>query len=208
MTKKSAAAKSAKAWTLGRVLPWLLIVAGIVGVVCAFVITMDKFQILKDPDYVVSCDINPVISCGSVMRSDQAEAFGFPNPIIGLIGFPVLITIGVAMLAGATFKRWFWIVVQLGLVFAVGFVHWLFFEAVYRINALCPYCIAVWIVSIASFWYVLVYNLKTKVITVPSSWQKSISFIQKHHLDILVLWYLVIAGLILHHFWYYFGTLI
>jgi uncharacterized membrane protein len=205
---KTKVEQSTKKWTLEKVLPWLLVGAGIIGTICAAIIMFDKLQILKNPDYVVSCDVNPIISCGSVMRSDQAEAFGFPNPFLGLIGFPIIATVGAAMLAGARFRRWFWICIQLGLLFAVGFVHWLFFQAVYRINALCPWCMVVWTVSIASFWYVLLYNLQTGVIKAPGSWGRFIGFVRRHHLDILVAWYLIIAILILNHFWYYFGTLI
>lgn len=65
----------------------------------------------------------------------------------------------------------------------------------------------VWVITIATFWYVTVYNLRTGVIKLPKTkfWQATRSFIDAHHLDILVLWYLVILGLILNHFWYYFG---
>lgn len=205
---KTDAKKSTKKWTLERVLPWLLLIAGIVGLVASFTLSIEKLEVLKNPDYVATCDINPVISCGSVMRSDQAEVFGFPNPFMGLIGFAAVATVGGAMLAGARFKRWFWIAFQIGLLFAVGFVHWLFFQTVYHINALCPYCMVVWSVTIPAFWYTLLYNLRTGVIKTPKSWNKIINFVQRHHLDVLVLWYLVIIGLILHHFWYYFGTLI
>ncbi len=195
-------------WSLEKVLPWILIIAGAIALVCSYIIMVEKLHILENPEYVVSCDINPVISCGSVMRSDQAEAFGFPNPFLGLIGFPVLITIGVAMLAGARFKRWFWLIVQGGLLFALGFVYWLFYQAVYNIQALCPYCMVVWAMTIAAFWYVLLYNIRKKHIKTSGAVAKIAQFAQKHHLDILILWYLVITTLILHHFWYYFGTLI
>ncbi|MBQ3934392.1 MAG: hypothetical protein II715_01125, partial [Clostridia bacterium] len=39
---------------------------------------------------------------------NQASAFGIPNPFIGLFGFGVVLTIGVALLAGAKFRAWFW----------------------------------------------------------------------------------------------------
>ncbi len=52
------------------------------------------------------------------MQSKQAHAFGFMNTYIGLLGFPVVLTIGMAMLAGARFKRWFWQGAQLGLTLA------------------------------------------------------------------------------------------
>ena len=42
-----------------------------------------------------------MVSCGSVMKSDQAEAFGFPNPMLGLVAYAVVICVGVSLLAGA-----------------------------------------------------------------------------------------------------------
>jgi len=192
--------------SLPKVLPYILLIGGIIGYICAFIIMFDKVQILKNPHYVPSCNLNPIISCGSVMQSKQANAFGFPNPFIGLGGFPVVAVIGGAMLAGAKFKRWFWLGLNAGLLFAVGFSHWLFFESVYRIHALCPWCMVVWTASIISFWYVTLYNIDQRHIRLPKGQaQNTYAWIRRHHLDLLVLWLLVIAGLILKHFWYYYG---
>jgi uncharacterized membrane protein len=194
-----------KNWTVKKVLPYILLIGGIIGYACAFIIMFDKVQLADNPNFVPNCNLNPIISCGSVMESKQATAFGFPNPFIGLGGFPILATVGAAMLAGAIFKRWFWLAVNAGTLFAAGFVHWLFFESVYRIQALCPYCMVVWIVSITAFWYVTLYNIDQKNIRLPKKAGKTYAFIRRHHLDILILWFLVIAGLILKHFWYYYG---
>lgn len=195
-----------KNWSVQKTLPYILIIGGIIGYVCAFIIMFDKVKLLENPNFVPSCNLNPIISCGSVMQSKQANAFGFPNPFLGLGGFPILATVGAAMLAGAKLKRWFWLAVNAGTLFAVGFVHWLFFESVYRIHALCPYCMGVWAVSITMFWYVTLYNFDQKNLPLAKGRvQKAYSWIRRHHLDILVLWLLVIAALILKHFWYYYG---
>jgi uncharacterized membrane protein len=197
---------AANTWTVKRALPYILLIAGIIGYACAFIIMFDKIRLLNNPHYVPSCDLNPIISCGSVMQSKQANAFGFPNPFIGLGAFPVIAVIGGAILAGAKFKRWFWLGLNAGLVFALGFVHWLFFESVYRIHALCPWCIVVWVVSITSFWYVTLYNIDEKNIRLPKGRsQKAYAWIRRHHLDILVVWLIIIVVLILKHFWYYYG---
>lgn len=204
--KKKTNSKTVKSkWTLEKVLPWLLVVVGVIGVACAFIIMYEKLHLLANPNYQTACDINPIISCGSVMQSDQAEAFGFPNPFLGLIGFAMVATIGGALLAGAQFKRWFWRAAQAGMLFAVLFVHWLFYQAVYNIGALCPWCMVVWTVTILGFWYLLLYNLRMKHIATPKQLTSVVAFAQRHHLDILVAWYLIIVALILHHFWYYFG---
>jgi uncharacterized membrane protein len=197
-----------KHFSLQRVLPWLLIVCGIIGLLAAAIIMVEKIHLIQDPTFVPSCDLNPVVSCGSIMASDQSNAFGFPNPIIGLAAFPIVITTGVAMLAGAQFKRWYMLGLQAGTLFGLLFIHWLFFQSTYRIGALCPYCIVVWIVTITTFWYVLLYNLQAKYIATSGRLALIASFLRKHHLDILVLWFVIIAALILHRFWYYYGPIL
>jgi uncharacterized membrane protein len=83
-----------------RALAWWLLVGGLVGLVAAFVLAVEKYALLADPTYVPSCSLNPVLSCGSVMASPQAEAFGFPNPLLGVAGFAVVAATGAALLAG------------------------------------------------------------------------------------------------------------
>ena len=190
---------------LDRALPYILIVAGFIGFAMAFLLMQDKIAIAKNPNYIPVCNINPIISCGKVVQTKQASAFGFPNVYIGLGAFPILFTIGFALLAEAKFKRWFWLGLQAGTIFGVCFVHWLFFEVVYRIHALCPFCIVVWIVTITAFWYTLLYNLRNGNIKTLKRLTGLVAFMQRHHLDILITWFLIITALILHHFWYYFG---
>lgn len=197
----------AQDWTLSKY-PWLLLIGGLAGLFSAIILTLEKIKLLKNPEAVLGCDLNPIIACGSVINTPQAEAFGFPNPIIGIVGFSAVALIGGALLAGAQFKRWFWVGLQLGVLFAVGFVHWLMFQSIFRINALCPYCMVVWAVTIPIFWYTLLYTLKTRHISTPSRLKKAVDFASKHHADILLVWYLIIIGVILNHFWYYWKTLV
>ena len=136
--------------TLQKALPWLLIIGGLIGLICAFIIAFDEFKLLQNASFKPNCDLNPIISCGSVMQSKQAHAFGFPNPFIGLMAFPVVIASGMAIFAGAKLKRWYWLGLEAGTIFGIGFIHWLFFESVYRIHALCPYCMVVWVTTIVA----------------------------------------------------------
>jgi uncharacterized membrane protein len=174
----------------------------------SFIITVEKIHLLQDPSFVPNCDLNPVISCGSVMKSDQANAFGFPNSLIGLVGFPIVIATGVLMLGRVQLKRWYMLGLQFGTIFGLFFIHWLFFQSTYRIGALCPYCIAVWIITITTFWYVFLYNLQSKFIVLPAHLRKAGEFLRKHHLDILLFWFLIIAALMLKRFWYYYGPIL
>jgi len=139
------------------------------------------------------------------MTTSQASVFGFANSLIGIVGFAALMTVGLALLAGAKFKRWFWLLVQLAATFGVVFIHWLIFESLYRIGSLCPYCMATWAVVIPIFWYVTLYNLQLGNVAAPKRLQRLGKFVLRHHGDILIVWYLIIIGLALHRFWYYFA---
>lgn len=202
------ASKARGGVTLERILPYILVIGGAIGFLAAFIIMYEKLHLLVNPAYRPSCSINPIISCGSVMSSWQGSVFGFPNPIIGLAGFSVVVSVGMALLAGAKFKRWFWLGLEAGTIFGVGFITWLFSQSVYVIQALCPYCMVVWAVTIPIFLYVTLYNLRQGHIATPSRLRGVVAFVQRHHGDILAVWYLAIALAILQHFWYFWRTLI
>ncbi|MFC9331484.1 vitamin K epoxide reductase family protein [Kitasatospora sp. NPDC057015] len=192
----------------GRALALLLLVAGLVGLLASAVLTHDKLRLLADPSFVPGCNINPVISCGSVMRTEQAEVFGFPNPLLGIAAFAVVLALGAASLAGAAFRRWFWLGLHVGTVLGLAFTHWLIVQALYRIGALCPYCMAVWATCIALFWYVTLHNLRTGVLSVPARLRPAVREAARYHWVVPVLWYAVIALLVLNRFWYYWRTLL
>ncbi|WFE53129.1 vitamin K epoxide reductase family protein [Micromonospora sp. WMMD1155] len=186
-----------------RIIGWVLAVGGAIGAAAALTLTIEKINLLTDPSYRPSCSINPILSCGSVMATPQAAAFGFPNPLIGIVGFSVVTTIGVAVLAGARLPRWFWLGLQLGATFGVGFVHWLIFQSLYRIGALCPYCMVVWIVTIAIFWYVTLHNVHQEQMFASRG-----AALLRYHTVVLTAWYVVIVALIGEQFWFYWRTLL
>lgn len=188
--------------------PWVLVLGGAVGLVAATVLLIEKIKLIEDPDYIPSCSINPILSCGSIMRTDQAEAFGFPNPIIGVAGFAVVLTVGLAVFAGATFARWFWLGLQVGVTFGVGFVHWLVFQSLYRIDALCPYCMVVWAVTIPLFWYVTLHNVRQGHLRLRRVASRVAAAAEEYHGVALTAWYLVIIGLVGQRFWDYWSTLL
>lgn len=142
------------------------------------------------------------------MQSPQAAAFGFPNPFLGLAGFSVIVTVGMALFAGASFKRWFWLGLEAGTLLGVAFIHWLFYQSVFVINALCPYCMVVWAVTIALFLYITLYNFQEGYISLPASLKRVVGVIRRFHASVLLLWYLAILGAIVVRFWYFWKTLL
>lgn len=134
-----------------------LIIAGVVGWWAAFQLTVEKFVLLADPEASLSCDLSAFIQCGTNLNSWQGSVFGFPNPILGLTGWMAPIVVGVAVLAGARFPRWFWATFGAGILFAFGFVCWLIGQSIYDLIVLCPWCMVTWAVTIPTFFATVVH---------------------------------------------------
>ncbi|GHC75887.1 vitamin K epoxide reductase family protein [Streptomyces flavofungini] len=152
----------------GRGLALLLVLTAAAGLLASWVITLDKFKLLADPDYVPGCSMNPVVSCGSIMKSEQAAVFGFPNPMLGLAAYGVVLCAGVGLLAGARFPRWYWLTLNAGTVFGVVFCTWLQFQSLYRIHALCLWCCLAWAATLLMFWYVTSHNVRQGFLPAPT----------------------------------------
>lgn len=194
--------------TLAQTLPYILILCGLLGLAASFLLTHDKLKVLQDPAYDPFCNINPIFSCGSVMKTEQASLFGVPNTLFGIAAFSALTTLGFMLAAGARLKRWMWVGIQIAATVGVVFMHYLFFQGVYRINALCPWCLVVWMITIPCFWYITLYNLRENHIRLPLKFKKYGSWMQINHGNILILWYMIIFGIILERFWFYWSTLL
>lgn len=183
----------ASAWALG----WLLAIGGAIGLVASFVLAVERIALLEDPGHALSCDFNPLVTCGQVIESWQGSLFGFPNPYIGLAAYPVVISIGIMVLTGAQLPRWIWNGLWLGTLGGAVFVTWLFTQSVYLIGALCPYCMVVWTVTIPIFVYTTGYVVSERHLPAPGIRR----VIVENRGLITALWYMIIAALITVEFW-------
>ncbi len=145
-----------------------LILAGAIGLWASWELTVAKFETLISPDAGLGCDFSVLVQCGKNLDSWQGSVFGFPNPMLGLAGFAAPIAVGVGILAGARFSRWFWVLFNLGIVGALAFVCWLIYQSIFVLGTLCPWCMVVWSVTIPLFWTVTLYNLSVGNISVGS----------------------------------------
>ncbi|MFD0153042.1 vitamin K epoxide reductase family protein [Streptomyces sp. NPDC055721] len=150
-----------------RAFSWLLVITGAAGLLASWVITIDKIKLLEDPSFTPGCSLNPIVSCGNIMKSEQAAVFGFPNPMLGLVTYAMVIAIGVGLLAGARYRRWYWLGLNAGTLFGVGFCTWLMYQSLYEINSLCLWCCLAWVATIVMFWYVTSHNVRRGVIPAP-----------------------------------------
>ncbi|GAA2593302.1 vitamin K epoxide reductase family protein [Streptomyces axinellae] len=152
-----------------RAFSWMLIITGAAGLLAAWVITLDKFKLLEDKNFKPGCSINPVVSCGNIMESDQASAFGAPNPMIGLVAYGIVIAVGVTLLTRVTFPRWYWLTFNAGCLFGVGFCTWLQYQSLYNIGSLCLWCCLAWVATLVMFWYVTAHNIRSGFLPAPAA---------------------------------------
>jgi uncharacterized membrane protein len=74
----------------------------------------------------------------------SAVFFGIPNMYIGLMAFPVIITVAVAFLwGGARYTKAYLRAMTIGVLLGTIFAYWLFFQSLYAIQVLCPWCLVV-----------------------------------------------------------------
>ncbi|WP_306187784.1 MULTISPECIES: vitamin K epoxide reductase family protein [unclassified Streptomyces] len=186
----------------------LLTLTGVIGWLAAFRLAVEDWRLLKHPGYQLSCDISPVVGCGSAMASAQGNLFGFPNMLLGLGAFAGVAALGVAALTGARLHRLVWLALNAGALAGVAFVHWLIWQSLYVLNRICPYCAVVWVVTIALFWYITLHNLKHRVLPSPAAGRNVLTLVLETHWILLAAWYGLIAVLVLTRFWAYWSSLL
>ncbi len=184
---------------------WWVLIAGAVGLLASMTLTYEKIEVLLNPSYVPSCNINPILACGSVMVTPQASVLGFPNPLLGIVGFTVVTVTGVLAVAKVQLPQWYWIGLAVGILTGAVFVHWLIFQSLYRVGALCPYCMVVWAMTISLL--VVVASIvfrpalerrESGVAHLAYQWRWSIA----------ALWFTAVVLLIMVRFWDYWSTLL
>jgi uncharacterized membrane protein len=170
-----------------------------IGLGAASILTIEKIELLKDPQRVTSCSFSPIVACSPVIASPQASAFDhIPNPIFGIFGFTAVFTAGMTILAGAEkLKRPWWLALFGGTVFGISFSIWLFNAGVYQIGALCLYCLSVWLVTLSLFWIVLAKVLSLNMLKINKSFDK---FIVKNR-DNIITANIVLIILLLYFRW-------
>lgn len=121
----------------------MLLVFSLLALLAAFVLSVEKIHLLQDPGAELSCSINVVVNCASVMKTPQSSAFGFPNSYLGLMFFPIVAAFAVMGLLRTRFSRVVILILESMSALALIFAYWLFFQSVYVIQILCPWCLLV-----------------------------------------------------------------
>ena len=124
-----------------RLAALVLLIGSSLGLLASFVLSIEALTLAKNSHAVLNCDLNAAMSCSTVANHWSATPLGFPNSFIGMITLPVMVTIAVALLAGAKFPKWFMWGAQLGAAVGLLFAGWMFYMSYVEIGALCPWCL-------------------------------------------------------------------
>ena len=146
--------------TFNKVLPYVLLFAGLAGMLASFSLTAEKFHLLENPDYQLSCSLSPIVSCESSLSAPLGNLFGVPVTLFGMMAFTALAVFGVLLASGAKFKRWVWLCAQAA---ALGGLVWIVSFITYSLTVsgkICPWCFLVWLGVIATVWGVTIYNFR------------------------------------------------
>lgn len=168
---------------------FLFLIMGISAVFCLIasaVLSVESYHLALNPDAVLSCDVNAVISCGQVAQSWQARVFGFPNAFIGLASEPVVLTIAIAGLSGVRFPRWFMFSAQIGYTLGLIFAYWLFYQSFFHIHALCPWCLVITAFTTITFFTMLHINVVEQNLQLGPRAQAAMEKFMRLGLDVVI----------------------
>jgi len=176
----------------------VMLLSSLASLVASFVLAVEAITLAENPSAELGCDINAVLSCGTVGSSWQASVFGFPNAFLGLIAEPVVITIAIAALSGVRFKRWFMLAAQLVYTVGLALAYWLFYQAMFNIGALCPWCLLITVATTLVFFEMTRINIRDNNLYLPQRIQQALSSAVQWNLDVMVViaWLLTLVLLI------------
>ncbi len=185
--------------------PWVLLGGSIVGLVASVWQAAERVQMLNDPGGALSCNLNPVIDCGTVLSNRWAALFGFPNAFIGIAMFAMLLMAGVLLASSGKPSRFFSHFLMGVSIILILFSFWFFGMSLYVIGKVCLFCIFIWAASVPIFWYGLLNYWRAIAISKP--WlQRVRAFGERHHAEVLAATYIIMLVLYLLRFRaYYFG---
>ncbi|MDQ5885940.1 MAG: hypothetical protein QG628_337 [Patescibacteria group bacterium] len=191
---------------IARIYAWVLTLGGSLGLIAMTWQASERIHMLKNPGVSLNCNLNPVVDCGGVLGNKLAAILGFPNAFLGMIFFAILATSGLMLLSGGTFQKWYRHFVMAVATVLMMFSVWFFGVSLYILGKICIFCVVGWVVSVPIFLYSLIYYLQNSSKKLSNKPQKFTDFIARHHIDIIVVTYVLMAVIFLTRFReYYFG---
>jgi uncharacterized membrane protein len=119
----------------------IMTAGGVIGVVAAFLQTLEKLVLIQNKDALLPCNFNSVFNCSTVLNAWQSSVFGFPNSIMCMALFVIFATTALVGAVGGMLPAKFRLGVQALTLFTLGFALWFLWQSTFEIGALCIFCI-------------------------------------------------------------------
>lgn len=189
--------KNSIKWTFGTVL-----VAATLGLLAALTLSIEKYHLLQNPDAILTCSFNLVLNCSVVMQTWQASVFGFPNSLIGVVLYPAAIVLALFALSKVELPYWIRIMAQVIAILGALFAYWLFFQSVYVIEVLCPWCLVVTFTTTLILSSITHYNLRENTFKLSTPLNTKIQAFMRRDYDKLITagWIVLLVCLVILKF--------
>lgn len=118
-----------------------MLVGSGMGMAAAFMQVIEKITLLKNKDAILTCDLNSIFSCSTVLNAWQSSVFGFPNSIMCLTLFTIFGAISLVGVSKGMLTRRLRVAIQILSLATLGFGLWFIEQSIYNIGSLCILCI-------------------------------------------------------------------
>lgn len=178
-----------KSFTINKALVVLLF-SSLIGLIASFILTLDKIQLLQNPSFSPSCNLNPIISCLSAMGSEQSEVLGVPNSLIGLILYTALSVVVALLILKVTLPKIAWRLMLGACAIGVIFVHYLIIQSIFVLSVICPWCLSIWLTTpLLVLAFSSEYSRHVQPLNTSAIIDRIPEYLSKQKLTLAVIWY-------------------
>jgi len=150
-----------KVWTASpEIIGKILVVTSIIGLIAAFVLLRDTLEVALNPNFTPICNINPILSCTSVMAAPESKILGIPSAAFGIAGYSALLAFAALLVVGVKVPRRVWLAGFIAATIGLAFVVHLYITSIFTLGTICLWCLTTWVVTIATFWAILTHCLR------------------------------------------------
>lgn len=137
----------------------IIFVFAILGFIASFTLSVDKLDILRNPNQQLPCNINSYFNCGIVMRSKYAEVAGIPWSFLGVAGYPAVMLLGLIIIERKKMSLWLTWLTTLPAFCAFALSTYFMYVSAYLIGVFCPWCIVSAVSATSIFFALITHNL-------------------------------------------------
>ena len=171
------------------------------GFFASFYLTYEKIEILKNPNKIINCSINPFLNCDTVMKSSYAEFFGIPWSLFGVAGYCACLLLGLFLLNSYKINKYISWILTFGSIAAFVLSLYFMLLSAYVIKVFCPWCILSAISSSNIFFAILTINTKEDNYNLQLNYYKNL-IKKNYNIYFILLFYLVFCMIISYPFIY------